>query len=70
MNFDSFFLRAPSSEWLLLLMCAFIRIVASTRVRLHQKMVPISRARLHKKCLLFLLCAYIKMVPFSRVRRL
>lgn len=53
--------------WFPFLLCAFIRIVASTRVRLHRKMVPISRARLHKKIFAFS-PVYIKMVPFSRVR--
>ena len=47
--------------------CIYINFTC-TWVRLRQKMVPISRARLHKKYLLILLCAYIKMVPFSRVR--
>ena len=63
-NFVSFFSCAPSSEWLLLLVCAYIK-----------KVVPYSRVRLHPnvcfylgapalKCLHFLVCAYIFMFAF------
>ena len=61
-NFVSFFSCA----------CTFIRMVASTCVRLHKKVVPYSRVRLHPnvcfylgapalKCLHFLVCIYINL---------
>lgn len=73
-----FYLGAPALKCLHFLVCAYIFMFAffvciyinftCTCVRLRQKMVPISRARLHKKYLLFLLCAYVKMFAFTRVR--
>lgn len=60
----------PTSKWFLFLLCTSIRIVASTRVRLHKKMVPYSRVRFHQNayifscapifsCSLFFVCIYI-----------
>ena len=48
-------------------MCTFIKMIAFSRVHLHQNDCFFSYTRT-SKCLLFLLCTSIKMIAFSRVR--